>query len=92
VRLCVGTGRARISQDSQESLLELGGDLHFLQLGRRIHGSSVRVDERHAGPASLDVPFQKLPRRFREASIEIIAKEVGYLPTFNIRGHLGITV
>jgi hypothetical protein len=38
------------------------------------------------------VPFQKLPRRFREASIEIITKEVGYLPTFNIRGHLGITL
>jgi hypothetical protein len=83
---------ARISQDGEQALLELRGDLYFLQLGRGVHRASVGVDEGHAGAAPLDMPFEELARRFRKAPIEIIAQEVGYLPTFDRGGQRGVTL
>jgi len=76
-------GGLLVSQNGQQSLLQLGGDLDLSELGRRAHGAAVRVDEGDAGGAALDVPLEELSRRFGKAPVEIVTEEVGDLPTFD---------
>jgi len=73
----------RISQDGQETLLQLPRYLDFLQLGGRVDGAAIRVDECDTRAASLDVPLEQFARRFGEAPVEIVTEEVGDLPTLD---------
>jgi len=73
----------RISEDGQETLLQLPGYLDFLQLGGSVDGAAVRIDEGDARTASLDMPLQQFARRLGETPVEIVTEEVGDLPTLD---------
>jgi hypothetical protein len=77
------TSCSGISKNFEETLLQLGGDSDLSELCRRIHGTSVSVDERDARSTAFDVPLEQLTRCFRKAAVEIVTEEVGYLPALD---------
>ena len=59
-------GRLATTKDAEEALLQLGRDRGFAEGLRDVDGAAIRVHERDARRAALDVPLDQLARLGRK--------------------------
>jgi thiol-disulfide isomerase/thioredoxin len=62
------------AKDGEEALLQLGRDRRVAELLRGIDGPAIRVDERHARRAALDVPLDQLARLRWKRAGDVVAE------------------
>src|SRR2546427_384130 len=82
-RLPLLPGTRELAEAGNQPFLQLGRDVDLTELAGGVDRPAVGVNEGDARGAALDVPLQQLERLSGKGSLEILAQELGDLPTLD---------
>src|SRR5262249_15001835 len=77
----VGSANVGALQKSDELVAKLGRKCGLPQALRGIHCPTVGVQERHAGRAAFDVPFEQFGLLTRQCAFDVVSEQVHTLLT-----------